>query len=514
MTHPSIHARTFPDKTAYRMAGTGKAITYRELDELSNQGAHLFRALGLKAGDHIALLMENRLAFMEICWAAQRSGLYYTAISRYLTQDEIAYIVKDCGAKVFITSPKCADQVKGLVKGEPGEPLFFMMDEPLPGFRSWDKEAIVQPVSPIADEIAGYDMLYSSGTTGRPKGIKKEFEGKPIDSPNLFLRMLCANMCGMGSDSIYLSPAPLYHAAPLRFNMMATILGGTSIIMESFDAEEFLRQVEKHGITQSQLVPTMFVRMLKLPEEVRRRYDISSLKGAIHAAAPCPTDVKARMIDWWGPILIEYYAGSEGNGVTVCTSEQWLTHRGSVGRAVVGKIKILDENDQEVPTGEIGTVYFADAPAFSYHNDPEKTKRAYNARGWSTLGDVGYVDNEGYLYLTDRKSYMIISGGVNIYAQESEDVLITHPEVADVAVFGVPNEEMGEEVKAVVQPHDMGRAGKMLESELILFCRKHLSPIKCPRSIDFEAELPRTPTGKLVKRHLRDRYWPKTAAKA
>jgi fatty-acyl-CoA synthase/long-chain acyl-CoA synthetase len=513
MTHPSIHARTFPDKIAYRMAGTGKAITYRELDELSNQGAHLFRALGLKAGDHIALLMENRLAFMEICWAAQRSGLYYTAISRYLTQDEIAYIVKDCAAKVFITSPKCAEQVRGLVKGEAGEPLFFMMDEPLPGFRSWDKEAIVQPVSPIADEIAGYDMLYSSGTTGRPKGIKREFEGKSIDWPSPFLLMLCANMCGMGSDSIYLSPAPLYHAAPLRFNMMVTVLGGTSIIMESFDAEEFLRQVEKHGITQSQLVPTMFVRMLKLPEEVRRRYDISSLKGAIHAAAPCPADVKARMIDWWGPILIEYYAGSEGNGVTVCTSQQWLTHRGSVGRAVVGKIKILDENDQEPPTGEIGTVYFADAPAFSYHNDPEKTKRAYNARGWSTLGDVGYVDEEGYLYLTDRKSYMIISGGVNIYPQETEDVLITHPEVADVAVFGVPNEEMGEEVKAVVQPHDMARAGKMLEGELILFCRKHLSPIKCPRSIDFEVELPRAPTGKLVKRLLRDRYWPKTAAR-
>ena len=258
----------------------------------------------------------------------------------------------------------------------------------------------------------------------------------------------------------------------------------------------------------------MFVRMLKLPEEVRLRYDVSSLKGAIHAAAPCPVDVKARMIEWWGPILIEYYAGSEGNGVTVSTSQQWLEHRGTVGRAVVGKVKILDENDEELAAGQIGTVYFADAPVFSYHNDPEKTKRAYNDKGWSTLGDVGYLDNEGFLYLTDRKSYMIISGGVNIYPQETEDVLITHPEIADVAVFGVPNEEMGEEVKAVVQPHDMSRAGKALEAELIVFCRKHLSPIKCPRSIDFEAELPRTPTGKLVKRHLRDRYWPKTAAKA
>ncbi|MBR1148241.1 acyl-CoA synthetase [Bradyrhizobium sp. AUGA SZCCT0431] len=513
MTHPSIYARTHPNKIAYQMAGTGKAITYRELDELSNQGAHLFRALGLKAGDHIAFLMENRLAFMEICWAAQRAGLYYTAISRYLTEDEIAYIIKDCGAKVFITTPKCAEKVQGLIKGEPGEPLFFMVDEPQAGFRSWDKEAIAQQTTPIADEVAGYDMLYSSGTTGRPKGIKKAFEGNKIDVPNQFLKVLCGDMCGMNADSIYLSPAPLYHAAPLRFNMMATILGGTSIIMESFDAEEFLKLVEKYKATQSQLVPTMFVRMLKLPEEVRTRYDVSTLKVAIHAAAPCPIDVKAKMIEWWGPILIEYYAGSEGNGVTVSNSQQWLSHRGTVGRAVVGKVKILDENDQEAPTGQIGTVYFADAPVFAYHNDPEKTKRAYNDRGWSTLGDVGYLDDEGFLYLTDRKSYMIISGGVNIYPQETEDVLITHPGVADVAVFGVPNEEMGEEVKAVVQPHDMAKAGKELEAELILFCRRHLSPIKCPKSIDFEAELPRTPTGKLVKRHLRDRYWPKPAAK-
>jgi long-chain acyl-CoA synthetase len=512
MTHPSIHARTHPDKIAYQMAGSGKAITYRELDELSNQGAHLFRKLGLKAGDHIALLMENRLAFTEICWAAQRSGLYYTAISRYLTQDEIAYIIKDCGAKVFITTSKCHEQVKGLV-GQPGAPLLFMLDEPAEGFRSWDREAIVQPITPIADEVAGYDMLYSSGTTGRPKGIKRAFEGSAIDQPNPFLRLFCANMCGMNADTIYLSPAPLYHAAPLRFNMMATVLGSTSIIMESFDAEQFLKLVETHKVTQSQLVPTMFVRMLKLPDDVRAQYDVSSLKGAIHAAAPCPVDVKAKMIEWWGPILIEYYAGSEGNGMTVSTSQDWLTHRGTVGRAVVGKVKILDENDQELPVGEIGTVYFADAPAFVYHNDPDKTARAYNARGWSTLGDVGYLDHEGFLYLTDRKSYMIISGGVNIYPQETEDVLITHPDVADVAVFGVPNEEMGEKVKAVVQPHDMAKAGKALEEQLILFCRKHLSPIKCPRSVDFEAELPRTPTGKLVKRHLRDKYWPKTAVK-
>lgn len=458
MTHPSIHAKSNPDKVAYRMASTGQALTYRQLDERSNQGAHLFRSLGLKAGDHIALLMENRLAFMEICWAAQRAGLYYTAISRYLTKDEIGYIVQDCGAKVVITSAQGSETMKSLLSDGPGAPLYYMVDPPTAGFRSWEQETAAQPTTPIADEVAGYDMLYSSGTTGRPKGIKREFEGNAIDVPSPFLRLLCEKMCGMNAESIYLSPAPLYHAAPLRFNMMATTLGGTSIIMEHFDAEQFLALVEKYKVTQSQLVPTMFVRMLKLPDEVRSRYDVSTLKGAIHAAAPCPVDVKAKMIEWWGPILIEYYAGSEGNGVTVSTSQQWLAHRGTVGKAVVGTIKILDDEGEEQPVGEIGTVYFADAPSFSYHNDPDKTKKAYNEKGWSTLGDVGYLDDEGFLYLTDRKSYMIISGGVNIYPQETEDVLLTHPDVADVAVFGVPNPEMGEEVKAVVQLREIGRA--------------------------------------------------------
>ena len=509
MSHPSIHAQSTPDKIAYQMAGSGDAITYRDLDRRSNQGAHLFRSLGLKQGDHIALLMENTIAFMEICWAAQRSGLYYTAISRYLTADEIAYIVKDCGAKVVITSPKCIGSIAPLLSDAAGAPYFFITGAAQGGFKSWDDALAAQPATPIADESAGYDMLYSSGTTGRPKGIKRPLTEPSILVPNPLLKLLCATMCGMNETSVYLSPAPLYHAAPLRFNMMCGALGGTSIIMESFDAEEFLRLVEKHKVTQSQLVPTMFVRMLKLPDAVRTKYDTSSLKGAVHAAAPCPADIKAKMIDWWGPILIEYYAGSEGNGVTVSTSKDWLAHRGTVGRAVVGEIKIVDDDGHELPVGETGTVYFAGGPAFAYHNDTDKTQRAYNDRGWSTLGDVGYLDNDGFLYLTDRKAYMIISGGVNIYPQETEDTLISHPAVADVAVFGVPNEEMGEEVKAVVQPHDMSRAGKELEAELILFCRKHLSPIKCPKSVDFEPELPRTPTGKLVKRHLRDKYWAK-----
>ncbi len=507
MSHPSHHARTHPDKIAYRMARSGDAISYRELDARSNQGAHLFRALGLQPGDHIALVMENRLELLTICFAAQRSGLYFTTISSYLTRDEVAYILADCGARVVITSPRCGESLGKVDRDAPGAPALYMVGEPLPGFRSWSEALAAQPETPIADEIAGQDMLYSSGTTGRPKGIKRPQEHNPIDQPNPMLRFLCADMCGMSADSVYLSPAPLYHAAPLRFNMMSAALGGTSVIMEAFDAEEFLHLVERHRVTLSQLVPTMFVRMLKLPEEVRRRYDLSSLRGAIHAAAPCPVDVKAKMIEWWGPIVIEYYAGSEGNGATVCTSEQWLAHRGSVGRAVVGQVKIVDEYDRELPAGGIGTVYFAGGPVFQYHNDDDKTQRAFNTRGWSTLGDVGYLDGDGYLYLTDRKSYMIITGGVNIYPQETEDVLITHPEVADVAVLGVPDEEMGEQVKAVVQPRDMSRAGPALAAELIAFCRERLSPIKCPRSIDFEAELPRTPTGKLMKRLLRDRYW-------
>jgi long-chain acyl-CoA synthetase len=503
-THPSFHAAREPGKVAYRMAGSGESLTYGELDRRSSQGAQLFRSLGLAPGEHIALLLENSLAFMEICWAAQRAGLYYTAISRYLTTDEIAYIVRDCGARALIVSPQTADQVAGLMDRD-GLALFLTGGERA-GFRSWETERGLMPATPIADETNGFDMLYSSGTTGRPKGVKRPFERQPITQLNPLLKVLCQDLCGMGQDSIYLSPAPLYHAAPLRFNMMAAALGGTSIIMEKFDPETFLDLVEQHRVTQTQLVPTMFVRMLKLPEEVRHRYDVSSLRGAVHAAAPCPVEVKAAMIDWWGPILVEYYAGTEANGVTLATSADWLSHRGSVGRAILGTLKILGEDGEELPVGETGAVYFADGLPFAYHNDPDKTAGAYNDRGWSTLGDIGHLDADGFLYLTDRKAYMIISGGVNIYPQETEDALILHPAVADVAVFGIPNAEMGEEVKAVVQPRDMALATPALAADLIAFCRARLSPLKCPRSVDFLAELPRTPTGKLVKRHLRDRY--------
>jgi acyl-CoA synthetase (AMP-forming)/AMP-acid ligase II len=508
MSHPSLHALTTPDKPAYVMAETGETLTYAQLDARSNQGAQLFRALGLRAGDHIAVMMENCLEFMAICWAAQRSGLIYTALSRYLTQDEIAYIIRDCGARVLVVSPVCVEPVRGFVGAEDA-PLLYMTGTVETGLQSWDEAVAGQPTTPVADESAGVDMLYSSGTTGRPKGVTTTANGQAITDVSPLLKLLCADMCGIGADSVYLSPAPLYHAAPLRFNMIVARLGGTSVVMRRFDPETFLQLIEAHRVTQTQVVPTMFVRLLKLPDEVRRRYDLGSLRAVVHAAAPCPPDVKGAMIDWWGPILIEYYGGTEGNGITVVTSQDWITHRGTVGRPIMGSLKILGEDDSELPPGQTGLVYFAGTPTFSYHNDPVKTRGAFSRQGWSTLGDVGHLDADGFLYLTDRRAYMIISGGVNIYPQEAENVLIGHPSVADVAVFGVPDAEMGEAVKAVVQPQDIAQAGPALEAALIAYCRTKLSPVKCPRSVDFEAELPRTPTGKLLKRLLRDRYWPK-----
>ncbi len=483
------------------MAGSGQALTYRALDERSNQGARLFRSLGLGPGGHIALLMENSLAFMEICWAAQRAGLYYTAISRFLTADEVAYIVADSGAAVLIVSPALAPVAEQAALPT-GVQVFVTGG-------SWDSALADQKTTPVADECAGIDMLYSSGTTGRPKGVLRPFAVQPITAMHPLMKVLAVDMIGMDQNCVYLSPAPLYHAAPLRFSMVAAAVGATAVIMEKFDAEWFLELVQRYGVTHTQLVPAMFVRMLKLPAEVREKYDLSSLQAAVHAASPCPAEVKEAMIAWWGPILIEYYAGTEGNGVTIINSAEWLAHRGSVGRALVGEVKIVDDETGAVlPPHQVGSVYFAGGPAFAYHNSPELTAKAHNEKGWSTLGDVGFLDDDNYLHLTDRKAYMIISGGVNIYPQETEDVLISHPAVLDVAVFGVPDEAMGEAVKAVVQPAESWAADAALAAELMAFCRTKLSPLKCPKTVDFEAELPRTPTGKLMKRLLRDKYWP------
>ena len=509
--HPSVHARTRPDRAAYVMAGSGETVTYRQLDERSNQGAHFFRSLGLRPGDVVALMMENNPRYFEIAWAAQRAGLYYTCISSKLTAAEVAYIVEDCGAQVLITSAALAPLANELAPLVPGVKL-YMVGGAAPPYAGLEEALSKLPTTPIADETAGSDMLYSSGTTGRPNGVKPPLTGGPIDAPNA-LQMMVQSLFGFSEDSVYLSPAPLYHAAPLRWCMTVQRIGGTVVVMERFDPETALALIEKHRCDAGQFVPTHFVRMLKLPEAVRARYDVSSMRSAVHAAAPCPPPVKAQMIDWWGPVLHEYYAGTEGNGFCYINSEDWLNHRGSVGQAVLGTLRICDEAGDPVAARTEGTVYFEGGPPVNYHNAPEKTAESYNRHGWTTLGDVGWMDEEGFLYLTDRKSFMIISGGVNIYPQEVENLLVTHPKVADAAVVGAPNEEMGEEVVAVIQPLDWRDAGEPLAAELLAFARANLSHVKIPRRIDFMPELPRHPTGKLYKRLIRDTYWGKTDAR-
>jgi long-chain acyl-CoA synthetase len=509
--HPSHHAKNTPDKPAMIMAASGRVTTYRQLEEHSNQLAHWFRKQGLKAGDSVALFLENHPRFFEICWAAQRSGLYYTAISSRLGADELAYIVNNCQARLLISSRALLQTcIAAIDQIQPDRGLWLLdIDEDLREAKTicalepdWARHS----TDPIEDESSGYDMLYSSGTTGRPKGVRVPLTGEPIDTVKPLVA-LSQKMYHMDESTIYLSPAPLYHAAPLRFNMTVMRLGGCCVIMEHFDAEAFLSLVERYQITHTQLVPTMFVRMLKLPAASQTKYRLDSLKVAIHAAAPCPVAVKHSMIDWWGPILYEYYAGTEGNGLTMVDAEAWLQHPGTVGKAVLGVVKIVGDDGALLPNGQAGTVYFADGPSFEYFDDPAKTAESRHPEGWSTLGDIGYLDDEGYLYLTDRKAFMIISGGVNIYPQEVENLLILHPEVLDVAVFGVPDEEFGESVKAVVQLKHPERASPALAEDFIQYCRSKLSPIKCPRTVDFEAELPRHPTGKLYKRLLRDRYW-------
>lgn len=511
--YPGAHAETEPDKAAIVMAATGETISYRELDEEANRLSRVFQSAGLQPGDHVAFCLENQPRFLAIAWGAQYAGLIYTAISSRLTAEEAAYIVDDCGARVFITSMHLADLAAELTDTTPRVELRLMINGTVDAYDSYEAAIAAEPATPLDVRVEGTDMLYSSGTTGRPKGVEVPLPSEPVGTPTA-VTMLLQALYAVDDHSVYLSPAPLYHAAPLRFCMSAQRLGATVVVMEHFDPETFLALVERHHVTHTQVVPTMFIRMLKLPKEVRSRYDVSSLRVVIHAAAPCPVEVKRQMIEWWGPVLYEYYAGTEGNGFVCCNSEEWLAHPGTVGKTLTGELHICDDDGHELPTGEAGTIYFAGGNRFEYHNDPAKTRGSRHPQhdDWSTLGDVGYVDDEGYLYLTDRKAFMIISGGVNVYPQEAENVLALHPRVLDVAVFGIPDPEMGEQVKAVVQPLDWNDVGQPLEADLLAYCREHLAHYKCPRSIDFERELPRAPTGKLYKRQLRDRYWPGAAS--
>ncbi|HEY5681397.1 MAG TPA: AMP-binding protein [Pseudomonadales bacterium] len=506
--YPGKHVTEHAERPAIIMASTGEVITYKELEARTNQLAHLLRDQGLKRLDHYAIFMENNSRYVEACGAGERSGLYYTCINSYLTPEEVAYIVNNSESRVLITSREKAEVAKAALADCPRVALCLVVDGD-DDARVVNYESAIErfPSTPIPDESLGTAMLYSSGTTGRPKGIIRPLPEAPPEQ-DLPLFQFINGIWRFREGMIYLSPAPLYHSAPQGSVNLTIRRGGTAVIMERFDPEQFLELVERYRITHSQLVPTMFSRMLKLPEEIRARADVSSLEIAIHAAAPCPVQVKEAMIDWWGPIIYEYYGATEGLGFTGCTTEEWLAHKGTVGRVLLGELHILDEDGNPSPKGEPGEVWFKTASAFEYFNDPEKTAQATSADGsMTTVGDVGYVDDDGYLYLTDRATFMIISGGVNVYPQECENLLITHPKVADAAVFGVPNVDLGEEVKAVVQVMPDVEPGEALEAELIAFCHEHLARQKCPRSVDFEEQLPRLPTGKLYKRHLRDRYW-------
>src|ERR1700760_3199573 len=503
------HARLRPLQPAFIMASSGEAVTYRELEARSNRLAHLFRKRGLKRLDHYAIFMENNSRYLESCSSGERAGLYFTCVNSYLTASELAYILTNSQSRILITSVAKLDVAREAIKECPKVELCIVADGPGESDRIVGlAEATADlPATPIADESVGTAMLYSSGTTGRPKGILRPLPEQP-PSQNLPLFDFLIRLWQYREGLVYLSPAPLYHSAPQAAVNLTIRMGGTAIIMERFDREHYLALIETWGITHTQLVPTMFSRLLKLPDEARTRHDLSSLEIAIHAAAPCPALVKDDMIKWWGPIIHEYYGATEGLGFTACNSEEWLAHRGTVGKVLLGELHILDDNMQECPTGTPGTIWFKTASPFEYFNDPERTKEARSPDGsMSTVGDVGYVDADGYLHLTDRATFMIISGGVNIYPQECENLLITHPKIADAAVFGVPNADLGEEVKAVVQPLPGIAPGPDLAEELIAFCGQALSRQKVPRSIDFETELPRLPTGKLYKRLLRDRYW-------
>src|SRR6201996_872323 len=503
------HAYLRPLQPAFIMAGSGETVTYAELEARNNRLAHLFRNRGMKRRDHYAIFMENNSRYLESCGAGERSGLYFTCVNSYLTGSELAYILNNSESRILITSVAKLEIAREALAQCAGVELCIVVDGPGESDRivGLQEATAGLPATPIPDESIGTAMLYSSGTTGRPKGILRPLPEQP-PSQQMPLFDFLQKLWHYREGMIYLSPAPLYHSAPQAAVNLAIRMGGTVIIMESFDPERYLELIEKWRVTHSQLVPTMFSRMLKLPVAARTRYDLSSLEIAVHAAAPCPAAVKDDMIRWWGPIVHEYYGATEGLGFTACNSAEWLAHRGTVGRVLLGDLHILDENMQNCPRGTPGTVWFKSASQFEYFNDPERTKEARSPDGtMSTVGDVGYVDADGYLYLTDRATFMIISGGVNIYPQECENLLITHPKIADAAVFGVPNVDLGEEVKAVVQPMPGIEPGQALADELIAFCGQSLSRQKVPRSIDFEAELPRLPTGKLYKRLLRDRYW-------
>jgi long-chain acyl-CoA synthetase len=504
--YPGTWALQTPDKPALVMAGSGRTLTYAELDDRSLRLARHLQAAGLEVGDVVAMISDNRPETYEVYWAVMRSGLYVTAVNSHLSAAEASYIVTDCGARALIVSAALADTVAGLDVDVP-ERLAFGGE--VPGYADYEAALAAAGDEPLAVQPHGDDLLYSSGTTGRPKGIKPPLPQIAVDEPGYLYPAVFGKLYGFDQDTVYLSPAPVYHAAPLRFIGVVHVVGGTVVMMERFDAEAALAAIERYGVTHTQMVPTMFVRMLKLPDDVRARYALSTLRRVIHAAAPCPVDVKRRMIEWVGPIVEEYYACTEANGATMIDAKTWLEHPGSVGRPLLGIPHIVAEDGRELPPGEVGAIYFErEVRNFSYHNDDARTSAAEHPEhpNWTTVGDLGYLDEEGFLYLTDRKAFMIISGGVNIYPQEIEDLFTLHPAVRDIAVIGVPDDEMGERVVAFVEPAPGVVPGEELAAELTAYAREQIAHFKVPQEFHFRDELPRTPTGKMVKGRLRELY--------
>jgi acyl-CoA synthetase (AMP-forming)/AMP-acid ligase II len=498
------HADGDPDSPALIVVD-GATVTYGELFERSQRVAALLHDAGLRRGDGVALVLPNRPEFFEITWGCQLSGLYYSAVNTHFTSDEVAYVIGDSDARAVFIDASMADLGRRILLDDDCVDVHVSVGGALPGWRPYGDTLVASGSPPPLSD--GSEMLYSSGTTGRPKAVRRPL---PEDGNGSWaqkvLEQSLSQRYGMTPSSVYLSPAPLYHAAGVNYTMAVHRVGAAAIVMPRFDAETVLRLIEEHRVTHAQFVPTMFVRMLKLPDGIRDRYDVSSLRCVIHAAAPCPVDVKHRMIDWFGPIIHEYYGGTEGFAGTIIGPQEWLSHPGSVGKPF-SPVHVVDEDGTELAAGEPGELYFEGGPAFEYFKDPAKTASVHNDRGWRSLGDMGYVDDDGYLYLTDRSTFMIVSGGVNIYPQEAENLLVMHPKLVDAAVFGVPNDEYGEEVKAVVQPVDGVTPGPELETELIEYCRANLASYKCPRTIEFDADLPRDPNGKLYKRRIRERYW-------
>jgi long-chain acyl-CoA synthetase len=504
MTHLSELARTQPDRPA-ATAADGTGVTFAQLDDESRRLAALLESRGLVPGDTVAIACENIPRYLPAVWGALRAGLLLVPVNWHLSPAEALYIARDSGARALISSGTLAALASELAAASPALATRLVTGGPVDGFEDYDAALSASSTERPAAEVSGHVMFYSSGTTGRPKGIRRNEPPAAFGSEQL-LEALLAGLYGFSTETVYLCTGPLYHAAPLGWSLGAQALGGQVVVMPRFDPEACLAMIEKFRVTHVQFVPTMFVRLLKLPPEVRARYDLSSLRTVVHAAAPCPPDVKRAMIEWFGPIIEEYYAASEGNCYFAIGSADWLAHPGSVGRPLLGTPHVLGDDGAEVPAGQVGQIWIEGPSAFTYHNDAGKTAGAYNDRGWSTLGDLGHVDADGYLYLSDRRTDLIITGGVNVYPREIEEALAMHPAVADVAVIGLPEPEMGEEIRAVVQPAAGVAGSPELAAELIEHCAERLARFKRPRRVDFVTDLPRLPSGKILRRLVRDTY--------